>query len=614
MTVEDNDRLWRDQNLPGMSDEDLEKIVETFGNDIKVPEKSTKIKSEIALEIAEDSINRLFVDEYQVPYAAIQVNDHLEVLPLRSGRFRDYLANEVYKSHRLFIGDAIKDVIDILSAKAKFDSGDPIKLNLRIAQVADKWYYDLTNKEWEFVEITSSGWSIKKNEIIFKRYSNQQSQVYPTEEYEADIFDKFMSVVNIKANDEESKLLLKIYIVCLMIPDIQKPVLMLHGSQGSAKSSLQEMIKMLIDPSAVKTFSFPRDINELIQQLNHNQVVYYDNISIVKDYISDQLCRAVTGSGSSKRQLYTDDDDIIYSYKRIVGFNGINLGATKPDLLDRGLIIELERIDESRQLKPEDLWKQFEQIRPQLLGYILDILVKLLEWKNNPNRPELILNRLPRMAEFAEYGEMISRCMGNPGNLFINAYRKNIELQSREVIDSSTIAPAIIQLMTRRNDEDWIGNATSLLAELKEDAETLKIDTGKYWPKSPSLLSRRLNEIKVNLKQVGIEIHYSHDGKQRIITICKVPLMPLVPLNDPNQARIDDQNTNDIPNDTNDIPLIKNEENHTQSNNTNDTNDTNDIIQVLDSKVKCPDCDEITEPYYMKFHTQNTGHKDWRLQ
>jgi hypothetical protein len=613
-----------------MTDEELEKIIETFGNNSidkdhngKEDKKEQDTKIKIALEVAENYTQKLFIDEYKIPYSAVPIDDHLEIFAINSKNFRDWCRLKIYDNQGQVINtETIKDMCSLLSAHAQFKNKEQINLHLRTASRINngelEWYYDLTNKHWEFIKLTSGGWCPIKNEILFKRYNNQQPQVYPVKDYEPDIFDRFMKLVNIKANDEESKLLLKIYIVCLMIPDIQKPVLMLHGSQGSAKSSLQEMIKMLVDPSAVKTFSFPRDINELIQQLNHNQVVYYDNISIVKDYISDQLCRAVSGSGSSKRQLYTDDDDVIYSFKRCVGFNGINLGATKPDLLDRGLIIELERIDESKQLKPEDLWKKFEEIKPQLLGYIFDILVKVLEWKNNVNRPELVLDRLPRMVEFAEYGEIISRCMGNPGNLFINAYRKNIQLQSREVIDSSTIAPALIQLMARRDEEDWIGNATSLLSELKEDAETLKIDTNsKYWPKYPNSLSRRLKEIRVNLKQVGIEIEYGHDGKQRIITIRKTPLIPLIPLKDPNQARIDIQNpndTNDLAEEAKDTSLIEMDKNHAQKDNTNDINDTNDIIQVLDSRVKCPDCSEETEPYYMKFHTQNTGHRDWRLK
>jgi len=543
-------------------------------------DRITNIK--IALEIAEKYTQKLFMDEYKTPYAAIPIDDHLEIFAINSKNFRDWCRMKIYENQAKIVNtETLKEMSSLLSAQAQFKNKEQINLHLRTSSRINngelEWYYDLTNKHWQFIKITSRYWDIIKNEIIFKRYNNQQPQVYPIKDYEQDIFDKFMKLVNIKADDEESKLLLKIYIVCLLIPDIQKPVLMLHGSQGSAKSSLQEMIKILVDPCVVKTFSFPRDINELIQQLNHNQIVYYDNISIIKDYISDQLCRAVSGSGSSKRQLYTDDNDVIYSFKRCVGFNGINLGATKPDLLDRGLIIELERIDESKQLKPEDLWKKFEEIRPQLLGYILDILVKVLEWKNNVNRPELVLDRLPRMAEFAEYGEIISRCMGNPGNLFIHAYRKNIQLQSREVIDASPIAPAIIELMNRRNDDDWIGNATILLSELEYNAETLKIDTkGKYWPKSPNSLSRRLKEIKVNLKQYGIEIEYSHDGKQRIITIRKVTLIPLVALKDTDQTRLDDPSTNDtngMANETDNISLMTMNHNHPQNNNPNDTND-----------------------------------------
>ena len=90
------------------------------------------------------------------------------------------------------------------------------------------------------------------------------------------------------------------------------------------------------------------NINELIQILSHNYIAYFDNVSIIRDWISDTLCRAVTGSGFSKRQLYTDDDDIIYHFRRCIGFNGVNLGATKADLLDRAIIILLERIPKEK--------------------------------------------------------------------------------------------------------------------------------------------------------------------------------------------------------------------------------------------------------------------------
>jgi hypothetical protein len=78
-------------------------------------------------------------------------------------------------------------------------------------------------------------------------------------EYEADIFDRFLKLMNIKQDDEDTKILLKCYIICLFIPNIQKPISMLHGSQGSAKSSFQGLVKTLVDPSVIKTLTFPNN-------------------------------------------------------------------------------------------------------------------------------------------------------------------------------------------------------------------------------------------------------------------------------------------------------------------------------------------------------------------
>jgi hypothetical protein len=194
--------------------------------------------------------------------------------------------------------------------------------------------------------------------LLFRRYSNQLPQVYPLTEYEPDILDKFMNLLlNKNLHDEDNRadivLLVKCYIISLFIPGIPKPVLMPYGHQGAAKTSFMECIKRLIDPSIVKTLSFPRDVNELIQQLSHNYVAYYDNISRMNNWTSDQICRAVTGSGSTVRRLYTSDDDVNRSFKRCIVLNGVNLAASKPDLLDRGIPIHLKCIEEKdRLIKP----------------------------------------------------------------------------------------------------------------------------------------------------------------------------------------------------------------------------------------------------------------------
>jgi hypothetical protein len=130
----------------------------------------------------------------------------------------------VYNDSEMVVdSQTLKDDIGLLSAKAEFGkSSEALKLNLRVAESDNKWYYDLTNKNWEFVEITSSGWKIVSNLILFHRYNNQLPQVYPSKDYPPDIFDKFIALVLNKANADEEKLpeyqiLLKCYIVCAFI-------------------------------------------------------------------------------------------------------------------------------------------------------------------------------------------------------------------------------------------------------------------------------------------------------------------------------------------------------------------------------------------------------------
>ena len=474
------------------------------------------------VEIARQNCIELFVDQYNFPYASVKMNDHVEVLSLNGKRFRNLLSRICYNHTKKTGCEKIENITNILKADAEI-TGNIKHLDLRVGKTDDyTFFYDLTNSKWSLIKITPSEWSIIDNDvpIMFKRYS-QQPQVNPSLHYNTDIFDKFMDLVNVL--DEDIKLLLKCYIISLFIPNIAKPILIIHGEQGSAKTTVQELIKMLVDPSIVKTLAFPRNINELLQQLSHNYITYYDNISIIKEWISDVLCRAVTGSGYFKRQLYTDDEDIIYHFLRCIGVNGINIGATKPDLLDRSIIVLLERISKEKRKRSIEIWEKFNEIKSKLLGYIFDIIVKVLNFKKQQVSISLP-NGFDRMADWEEYAEIISICMGYQEGEFLKVYQKNINIQVDEAIAASPLSMAIVELID--NKEEWIGTATDLSLELTEIAETkLKINIQKIksWPKSPNQLSRKLNEIKTNLREKGIEITRERVKKgNRLLKIRKV--------------------------------------------------------------------------------------------
>ena len=441
-----------------------------------------KSAAQIALDLAEEHCSELFVDQFGTQYGALKIGEHVETLRLKDSRFKSWLFRTYYLSEdKILNAESVTNVLNILTAKAEFE-GAIRTLDLRVTNVQDEpftIYYDLSNKDWQVVKITPEGWSIEPSPIIFRRYKSQQPQVYPSRKYSPDVFDKFMNLMNIK--DEDERLVSRGYIVGLFYPGIPKAISVIKAEQGSAKTTEHRLQKKLIDPSSMKTSSLPTNKKEMVQMLAHNYVTYFDNVSTIKDWQSDVLCRAATGEGDSKRELYTDDEDIIYDYKRCTGINGINIIGLRDDLRDRSILRKRERIAKESRRKEQDIEAEFETLRPDLLGYIFDVLVKVLGVKSKGG---IKLDGLPRMADFAEIAEIACRCMGYKDNEFLDAYDKNIELQIEEAISENLLSNAIVKFM--EDKDEWRGTATELLAKLEGVATTkLKINvaSNRQWPK-----------------------------------------------------------------------------------------------------------------------------------
>jgi hypothetical protein len=239
----------------------------------------------------------------------------------------------------------------------------------------------------------------------------------------------------------------------------------------------------------------------------------FDNMAALSAALSDMLCMASTGGAFSKRTLYTDSDETILEFLRCVVLNGINIVATQPDLLDRSFTTELSRIrtDERR---PEDIiFKEFADDLPKILGALFNALSKAISI-----RETLTLERVGRMADFTYWGYAIAEVIGIGGELFLEAYLENQNRANEEALASNPVATAVIALM--RGTFQWSSSVSRLMYELEIVAETEKINTRqKIWPKEANVLSRRLNEVKSNLEEVGIQYEVRPAGDYKKITI-----------------------------------------------------------------------------------------------
>lgn len=122
-----------------------------------------------------------------------------------------------------------------------------------------------------------------------------------------------------------------------------------------------------------------------------------------------------------------NDEDTIYNYKRCIMINDINNSLTEPDALDRSILTGFDRIPPEQRKEEAKVEAEFEEMRAELLGYILDVLVVALQIK-----PTIELANLPRMADFTAWGEAIARAMRYMPMEFVNVYNENIGRQNVE--------------------------------------------------------------------------------------------------------------------------------------------------------------------------------------
>ena len=453
----------------------------------------------------------LFHDSSNGSFARVPVGSHKEIWSCRSKDFRQWLAGRLWQSEQKAAGsEALSSALNVIESKARFE-GDEHKLHLRVAWHDGAIWLDLTDADWRAVKVTDSGWVVVADPpILFRRYSHQRALPEPVRG--GDLHD-LMRFVNL--SDPSLELLLLVYVVCCLVPDIPHPIPVLHGPQGSAKTTLFRVLRRLIDPSALEVLSFPRNTTELVQQLSHHWAPYYDNISSIPTSVSDILCRTVTGQGFSKRELYTDDDDVIYEFQRCVGMNGINVAAHRPDLLERCILFSLESIAPEHRTPEEAIWRAFEAKRPQLLGGVLDALSRAMAL-----RESVTLTRRPRMADFAQWGYAVAEALGHSGSEFMAAYEGNADSRNEEALQANPVAAMVMELMEQRTE--WEGTPTELLAVLGALAKERSVNTkASGWPRAAHTLTRRLHEVQTNLEVAGIHIEMSRGARRRSILIRK---------------------------------------------------------------------------------------------
>jgi hypothetical protein len=447
-------------------------------------------------------------------YASVPVGDRCECHELRSARFSRWLTRAYRQAgHLIPPAETLNGVVALLEAEAEQDGATETAF-LRVGTAStdegptasSTHYIDLGDRSFRAVEMGPGQWKlVDRPPVHFLRPDGCRALPVPTQDGSIELLRTYVNVV------PSEFCLLVAWLTAALCPVGPYPLLVLTGEQGSAKSTLARIARLLVDPHSSPLRSEPQSRRDLMVGAVNNWLLAFDNLSAIPGWLSDGLCRLATGGSFAARKLYDDEQEHHLSACRPVLVNGITSLARRGDLVDRSLFLNLPPIPDARRQYEKDLWGAFQADYPRLFGALLDAVAGGLK-----SLPEIQLETRPRMADFARWGEAVSHALGQPPKAFLSAYLENRYGANLSAVDDSPVASAVFELV--REIPSWSGTATQLFGLLTSAVNSPAAGV-KRWPRNAMWLSDNLRRAAPGLRSIGVFVTFGRAGRSRIITI-----------------------------------------------------------------------------------------------
>jgi hypothetical protein len=364
---------------------------------------------------------------------------------------------------------------------------------------------DLCDPRWRAAVIRPGGWEVlDRAPVMFTRGNTMRALPEPVRGGQLTDLRAFL---NLKTYDDW--LLVAAWLAAALGPTGPYPVLHARGEQGAAKTTVGRILRRLIDPNDVELRSHPRDERDLAVSSKHGWVLGYDNLSTIPRWLSDALCRVATGGGFGTRTLFTDDEETTFDFTRPVLITSIEDVIGQPDLLDRSLAVELDPISDDTRRTEAELWAAFDAARPSLLGGLLEVVARALQLRPGVAAENM---SIPRMADFAVFGEAVARALGEAPGHFLDVLRVARSGADADAIEGSSAAQVLVHWIRARH---WFrGTSTQLLGELNTAAAP-GARRQSNWPTNAQALGGLVRRITPALRRLGVTVRHEKVGHER---------------------------------------------------------------------------------------------------
>ncbi|WP_330355522.1 ATP-binding protein [Streptomyces chartreusis] len=450
-----------------------------------------------------------------------QRNGHPVARPIRSqgttGSHRQELMVGLFRDGLgVFNGTALKEALDLIEALALTEDVQPT--HIRVAPGFDgATWLDLGRDDGKSVRIHPTGWDVltpEPREVCWRRTQLTGELPLPAKDTDGKGIDLLLRLCNFAG--AETECLAIAWLIGCLEPSVPVPAPFLTGPQGAGKSTGGRMLVRIIEGMSGDLRRAPKDEENMITAVAAGWVTALDNLSHLSPDLSDLMCCIVTGAESIKRALFTDGDVVRSRYRRPMLLTGIDVGVIRPDLAERLLPLRLVRPRVRR--TEAELWAEYAEILPVVLGSLLDLTVKVRAAQ--AETPTDL-----RMADFAHLCAQLDAATGLGA---LAAYRASLDDLNDDVIEGDLLAQTVLQHAADMNagaeqqmtSTQWLHCLSGVY--VGDDMRPLP----KGWPTTGKVLSDRLKRLQPTLAARGVLIDFGRTREGRYIVMTRRPAPP----------------------------------------------------------------------------------------
>lgn len=320
-------------------------------------------------EVYRDHGGTAFIEEKESP------DEPSRTVKIESAEFKDFIRIKFYEKYKeIPTAGTINNCINQLKALAH--QGSKVRdVHKRVSKPNDgDNIYINTNSNRIIMINKEERRNFKNSKCRFLLPST--AEVLPQPDKDNATIEPLWRLLNLP--DENDRIMLQALLLKALIPSTPTPVLIINGPKNSGKSTMQNYIKCILDPSRDTSKSIPDKKGMIIADAFECHVLAYDKIVNLTEDQQRELLYISTHSSAPNSVFNKSSDSSVNRLMNPIILNGRVPFITTADLFDRCLVFNLTTIQSKDRDAKEELDTLFEESKGSIFGWLVNSLQQVL--------------------------------------------------------------------------------------------------------------------------------------------------------------------------------------------------------------------------------------------